>query len=200
MNNSLLKKPWKHGKWLIWENTVLNRIYLSDCNDTINGICLKDKTVKECLNECAGECGAGYHIDFGNGKSICVPIRTDIHKNLNPVYRLRKQSMYPDLDGTKVSTFINTEKYLFPPDAANVVFYQDLLTMINTHNGYSLGNNINEQIENGSLIYMEKVMILIFNFYLLLCQPYKLSNINLYFSEIMSNYQYQELLWLQIYL
>ena len=156
MDNSLLTKPWKHEKWLIWENTVLNRIYLSDCNDTINGICLKDKTVKQCLNECTGECGAGYHIDFGNGKSICVPIRTDIHKNLNPVYRLRKQSMYPDLDGTKVSTFINTEKYLFPPDAANVVFYQDHLTMINTHNGYSLGNNINEQIENGSLVYMEK--------------------------------------------
>lgn len=157
MNDMLnITKPWKHGKWLIWNHTVLNRIYLSDCDDTINGICLKDKTVKQCLSECIGECGAGYHIDFGNGKTICVPIRTDIHDKLNPAYRLRKQSMYPEFDrNVKVSTFINTEKYPFPPNNANVVFYQDILTMINTNNGYSLGNNINEQIENGSVIYME---------------------------------------------
>lgn len=151
----IVEKPWKKNNWLIWENTVLNRIYLSDCNDTINGFCLKNKSIEQCLNECTGECGAGYHIDFGNGKTICVPIRTDIHSSLNPAYRLRKQTIYPDLNHVKISTFINTEKYPFPPNAANVVFYQDLLTMTNTYNGYSLGKNINEEIKNESLIYME---------------------------------------------
>jgi len=125
--------PWKYenskGNWLIWPNTVLDILSVVDCNDTIDGICLKNKSLKQCLDECMRECGAGYHIQFPSGKTICVPVRTSIHPDLNPVYRLRRQSMYPELNHVKISTFVNTNKFPFPPNQANAVFYRDVLTL-----------------------------------------------------------------------
>lgn len=140
MDSSNLTKPWQYkDKWMIWPDTVFDFIDIVDCNDTINGICLKNKTVEQCIDQCVGSCAAGYHIQLKNGRSICVPIRTDIHPYLNPVFRMRKKSIYPQLDNAKISTFINTDIFPFPPESANMVFYRDILTIENSVNGDTIG-------------------------------------------------------------
>ena len=85
-----LEKPYRYKHWLIWPNTVLSLMDISDCDDTINGVCLKDKTIEECIDECVGDCGAGIHAKFRDGRTICVPMRTALHPSLNPVFRMKK--------------------------------------------------------------------------------------------------------------
>lgn len=155
MDSSNLPKPWVYkDKWMIWSNSVLDIIKIADCDDTINGICLSGKTVQECIDQCIGDCGAGYHIQLEDDTSICVPIRTAIHPHLNPVYRLRNQSIYPELDHVKVSTFVNTDFFPFPPNLANVVFVRDIITMKDAVNGNTIGKKDTE-IKNKELIYMD---------------------------------------------
>ena len=152
--NTYIPLPQKYqDKWLIWPKTVLSFMNNADCDDTINGICLKNKTVTECVSECKGECGAGYHVQFENGNTICVPIRTAIHPYLNPVYRLQNQNMYPQLKNVQVSTFVNREKFPFPPNWANAVFYHDILNLQDVKTKLTLSDK-NGKIQNKDLLYM----------------------------------------------
>jgi len=157
MESSDIPKPrlYKH-KWLIWTDTVFEFLNISDCNDTINGICLSGKTVEQCIDECHSGSSAGYHIQFQDGSSICVPIITDMHPTLNPVHRLRNQSIYsPALDHVKVTTFVDTDVFPFPPEEANVVFYGDILVLKDIENGYTIGTEYAE-IKGQGRIYMGK--------------------------------------------
>ena len=121
----LVNKPYKYGdKWSVWSKTILNDMEISDCNDTIEGVCLENQTLDECINRCTGDCGAGVYFKFHNGKSICVPIRTAVHPSFNPIYRLRKQSYY-DIKDVDVSVFVNTELFPNPPDLGNAILYFD---------------------------------------------------------------------------
>jgi hypothetical protein len=43
------------------------------------------------------------------------------------------------LDDVKVDTFINKSKFDFPPNMANVVFYDDVVELVNTSNNTTLG-------------------------------------------------------------
>ena len=154
MNTSDIEKPWKYkNKWLVWPETVLDIITISDCKDTINGICLSGKTIEECIDECKGSCAAGYHIQFENGSTLCAPIRTDIHYQ-NPIHRLRRKSIYPELNNVKISTFVNVDYFPFPPEEANVVFFQDLMTITDSVTGLSIGTSKNEN--SGKLVHLVK--------------------------------------------
>lgn len=154
MDTTDIPKPWIYkNKWMIWSETILDNIKIADCKDTVNGICLSGKTVQQCIDECVGECAAGYHVQFRNGNTICVPIRTSIHPYLNPVYRLRNQTIYPELKEVKVSTFVNTNIFPFPPDYANVVFYRDVLTIKETVYNTTIGTET-AKIENRGMIYL----------------------------------------------
>lgn len=153
MNSSHITRPYKHKDWLLWENTVFDFIGESDCDDTVGGFCITNKTVKECIEECKDGCAAGYQIQFSDGKSICVPIYTDLYPSLNPVYRLKRQSFYPQLNNTKVTSYINSSVFQFPPDSANAVFYRDILTLQNKNAKYSLSGE-NNKPSSESLIYM----------------------------------------------
>ena len=148
MNTSDIEKPWKYkNKWLVWPETVLDNITISDCNDTVNGICLSGKTIQECIDECIDECkefcAAGYHIQFENGNTLCAPIRTNINYQ-NPIHRLRRKSIYPELNNVKISTFVNVDYFTFPPEEANVVFFEDLVTITDSITGMSIGTGNNE--------------------------------------------------------
>jgi hypothetical protein len=144
MNTLDIEKPWKYkNKWLVWPETVLDSITISDCNDTVNGICLSGKTIQECIDECNEFCTFGYHIQFENGNTLCAPIRTTINYQ-NPIHRLRRKSIYPELNNVKISTFVNVEYFTFPPEEANVVFFQDLMTITDSITGMSIGTENNE--------------------------------------------------------
>ena len=36
----LIPQPQEYKNWMVWPRTILNNMDLSDCNDTINGVCL----------------------------------------------------------------------------------------------------------------------------------------------------------------
>jgi hypothetical protein len=141
----LVDKPYKYSKdWTIWPNTILNKMEMSDCNDTIDGVCLKNKTLDECIDRCTGDCGAGIYFKFYNGESICIPLRTALYPNFNPIYRLRKQEYY-DIKDVNVSVFVNTKLFPNPPDLGNAVLYFDIITMQDGDGG-TITNNY---IDNG---------------------------------------------------
>ena len=142
----LVNKPYKYGdKWSVWPKTILNDMEISDCNDTIEGVCLENQTLDECINRCTGDCGAGVYFKFHNGKSICVPIRTAVHPSFNPIYRLRKQSYY-DIKDVDVSVFVNTELFPNPPDLGNAIFYFDIISIKSS--GKTIGVNYRQGEEN----------------------------------------------------
>lgn len=153
MTSTDIPRPLRYKKWLIWPDTVLSILNISDCNDTINGICLSNKSLLECMDECTTGCGVGYRLVLPNGKSVCVPVRTDIHPYLNPVYRLRRKEYYPDLKNVEIATFINTEIYPFPLETGNVVFYRDILTLSEVTDGLTIGT-LDAQIEGKGVILM----------------------------------------------
>lgn len=139
-------------KWLVFKNTVFSDLDSIDCNDTVSGICYKNKTFNDCMSICNKEenCNSGYYIDTGV-TSICVPIKDYIHKELNPSYRLRNKSIYPSMKDFTVKTFINSEKYKYPPDMANAVFFEDFFELENIQSGLKVG-----QIDKEGLIHLNK--------------------------------------------
>ncbi len=127
--SSNLPKPWKYKDWLIWPNTSLDRMeaHRIGCANTVNGVCLKDLSIKECMDQSTD--GIGYYIKFKNGDSICAPLNKEY--NINYTYKLVNQETHPELNDVSVSTFLNTNQYKFPPEKANTVFYFDLLQIEN---------------------------------------------------------------------
>jgi len=122
---------------------------ITQCNDTVEGVCTTGKTLEECINSGGGDSQSGYYISFNNGQSICAPIRTTIHTDENPIYRLKNKNEFPDLANVNSTVFINTNAYPFPPDEANAVFYMDLVK-INV-----IGTNLrldNEQLTANTLL------------------------------------------------
>lgn len=161
MDTLSISQPYKYkDDWLIWPNTVLDYLSATDCDDTIHGYCLSNKSIYECINECSKNCTTGYFIEIENNKTICVPILEgltvlkDLSKDINPAYRLRPQSIYPELAKTKVSTFINTKKHSFPPDTGNIVFYSDIVTLEEKLKGYTI-EILNSQ-KTSQLLQMQK--------------------------------------------
>jgi hypothetical protein len=139
MSSLDLPKPWLYkNKWIVWPETVLDILTIADCNDTVNGICLSGKTIEECINECKNSCGAGYHIEFENGNTLCAPLRTTVNPLLNQIHRLKTKNVYPELNNTKISTFVNKDHFPFPPEEGNVVFFRDVLSIIDVVNKMSI--------------------------------------------------------------
>ena len=126
-----LPKPWKYKEWLTWPNTAIDNMNYNrvGCADTINGVCYNNTTVKECIDKSTD--GFGYHVQFKNGNSICVPLRTSLYPSLNVIYKLRNQEIHPELNNVSISTFINTDKYNFPPLQSDIFFYLDIFQLRN---------------------------------------------------------------------
>lgn len=152
-----LLKPWQYkNKWLVWPETIFDSIETIDCDSTLNGICLSGQTLEQCIEECKNGCAHGYHIQFENGQSICAPIQKSNYKHKNLVHRLRNKSIYnPILNNVKVSSFINTDIFPFPPDQANIVFYTDILSLKDYKTGYTVGTKDNT-IKVRDKIYLDK--------------------------------------------
>ena len=117
----------KDKNWIIFPNTTLSHINTMDCNDAMEGECYYDKTFDQCIQSCkdSPKCNFGYYISNISGENnICVPLR-DANIDSNPMYRLRNQNIYPEMDDTNSKVFINKTKYPFPPEQANIVFFMD---------------------------------------------------------------------------
>lgn len=123
------------NNWLIFNDTTYSQLETSDCNDTISGKCYTDKTLDQCIKLCEDNpnCDNGYHIKTKKS-NICVPL-INSKPNINPVYRLRNQNIYPELKDTVSTTFVNSSKYEFPPAEANIIFYLDNFFIQNVETG-----------------------------------------------------------------
>ena len=146
MSSLDLPKPWLYkNNWMIWPETVFDVIEITDCNDTVKGFCESKNTIEECIEQCGDHCGAGYYIEFENGNTICASIRTDVHPYLSPVHRLKKKEIYPELDKVKISSFVNTNYFPFPPEEANVVFFEDIfkISLVDEGSSIKAGNTNN---------------------------------------------------------
>ena len=157
-----IEKPLiKDESWLIFPKSTVSNINTMDCKDTIAGECYYNKSLTECIEKCdkSTNCSFGYFISNTTdpkGKDICVPLR-DSNINGNPIYRLRKQSIYPELEGTNSTVFINRNKYKFPPEQANDVFYMDNLLIKNIETNTLLGNSpVNKDLDKKIYASFEK--------------------------------------------
>src|SRR3989344_807387 len=107
----IIKPPKKYkNKWLIFPDSVFLSPDISDCNDTTTGICRRDFTLEQCIDDCEQDykCEAGYFVKEKDKKQgWCVPIRTYVHPDLSPNYRLRKKDTYPFLKDDSVYSFVN---------------------------------------------------------------------------------------------
>ena len=124
----------KEKNWMIFPNATLSQINTKDCNNTIEGECYNDKTFDQCIQSCkdSPECNFGYYISNIQGSNnICVPLR-ELNIDSNPVYRLRTQNIYSEMDGTDSKVFIDKTIYPFPPEQANIVFFMDNFLIQNT--------------------------------------------------------------------
>jgi hypothetical protein len=142
-----LSRPWVYkDKWFVWPDAVFDTMDVESCSDTISGVCRTHKTVEDCIDACTDGCGAGYHVEFEDGSTVCVPILTEIHPLLNPVHRLNSKSMFPKLDKVSVSSFVNKEIFPFPPDTANTVFFNDILNLYSGKLQLSAGVNTGDPL------------------------------------------------------
>jgi len=110
--------------WYIFKDAILSGIDTSDCNDTVQGFCQRADTYQECLDICKGypQCYYGYYVETPDGDNICVPLKAREQKTYP--YRLRHKSYYPILDSMKTYVFL-TDKYPYPPQIPNALFYGD---------------------------------------------------------------------------
>lgn len=134
-----INQPLKYkDKWLLFKDTIFSNLDIADCNDAINGICYTDKTIHECIETCdkSKDCGAGFYVE-SNLNNYCVPLNTKEVHQLNPAHKLRRKNIYPELSDNPVTTFINTKIFPFPPNEVNTVFYNDIVSLINTETGFT---------------------------------------------------------------
>lgn len=134
------KKYPHNDDYLLFPNTTVEQIKFLDCNDTIEGKCETNLTLDECLSKCIDNdnCGSGYFVRTPTS-NICVPLNSGILPEGNITYKLRNQSIYPELDDSDITTFIDSTQFPFPPDEANTVLYLDVMELVDTKTNLSLG-------------------------------------------------------------
>ncbi len=144
---NILDKPYKVNNKLVFPNTVSDELDNMSCRNTVDGICYYNESLQSCIEKTRD-----FNMFFEIGKdTICMPVEHGV--SIHPLESFRRSSVYPELDGVKTTSILNTEKYEFPPDFSNVVFYNDLLTIEN--NGITIGST-NFKVQDDSPISFDK--------------------------------------------
>lgn len=156
-----------------------------DCADTIHTQCYKDISLDDCINLCdeSDECDAGYYLErassFGDNNnsynnSYCFPLRTDVDKESDPVMNIKPKQDYGLNDNVDATVFINQDVYPYPPDTANMVYYQDTILLKNVERDLQLSTTSREE----DFIFFEKEVRI----------PLRLEKRNTYDKNIVVNY------------
>lgn len=108
--------------WNVFPGSILSQLHLSDCNDTVKGVCPTGLSLQECIRECSENgCKTGYFVRTAN-QTYCAPLREYSATQTSPYYRLRDKSVYPELRDMQTFVF---SKFPYPPNLPNVMFYTD---------------------------------------------------------------------------
>lgn len=140
-------KSSKNGSYYVFKDAIFSELDMSDCNDSIFGVCKNVKNLDECMKYCENSdvCVSGYLIENDNEK-ICVPLKQYSQESEIPYYRMRNKNIYPQLQNATTTVFID-KKYPYPPNMANVMFYTDSFVLENVATGVRLGLNEQEGID-----------------------------------------------------
>ena len=121
----------------IFKDAIIDNIEISDCNDTVNGICKSTNNVDDCINICKNSnCKNGYFISEKKG-GICVPL---LDTDEEFYYRLRNKDIYPQLKDKTTYVFSNT-KDKYPPQDTNILYYNDNIVIQNLNSALFLSIN-----------------------------------------------------------
>ena len=164
-----LNPPYEENGYLIFPNSVLSPTIVSDCSDSIEGLCY-NLNLSECMEKCSksNDCVTGMHYKIDN-TNICAPL-TDTKYNdrilINPVERLRKKSIYPWLKNTTTNFFMNkeinqqksipkTENISFPPNDSAALYAKDIISLNSYDNRYiSL-----KEVKNDAQVFASKQLL-----------------------------------------
>lgn len=120
-------------------NKILN-LYPFDCEDTLNGVCVKVSNLKECESMVTDY---GY---YDKKRKICAP--------MYPRYKYLSTNDYST--NKNIDSIINTKKYPLFPDMANCVIYKDMMSIyVNLQNKQKFITNsfsLSDSIESGIII------------------------------------------------
>ena len=135
MAYDISKPSVKDDKWLVFPDTTFYDINTFDCENCVEGVCYKNKSIDQCIEICDknSKCSFGHYISLEGSdgkKSWCMPIR-DLKVQSSPIYRLRNKSYYPELKNTESSVFVNKNKFSFPPNFSDFVHYMDNFNLYN---------------------------------------------------------------------
>lgn len=132
--------------WYIRPNTVFK--FQDGCNEAVNGLCLQDLSLQECISACKdtrGECTAGYYIDSTKTtQSVCVPIKTDVNPMINPLNIIESQDTVPYLK-QKVSVFWDTNVFPLSSDQMKNVHFRTVVGLQNVETGLFVKSNIESE-------------------------------------------------------
>lgn len=135
-----MKKPYEIREWDVYEDKLIDNINIYDCDNTVNGFCIENLTLDECLNESKD---SGYFIEYKNGRTICVPLNT--YLRVNDFYWIVDQNKYPEFKETKVYSFLNRNDNPFLPKDSDKIFYLDTLNI--KHNDSYMSALLKEKSE-----------------------------------------------------
>ena len=129
--------------WIVFKDMSYRPFQLTrSCVDTINAECVKNISLEECIDVCKNDknkfCDAGYYIDLKNKnnlKSLCFPLNTDYYPDLSHYIDIRPKSEFPYSNQYNVNTFVNTNKFPFPPKDTNTVWFDDDFLVKNVETG-----------------------------------------------------------------
>lgn len=141
MSDFYNETPYTHaGTWQVFPGAIFSNLDLSDCNDTIDGICHHAETLSECIDLCKNDqnklCRTGYFIQTPDRANYCVPLRQHNKEETSPYYRLRNKNIYPILKNMK--TFVFSD-FPYPPNAPNALFYTDHFVFKNISKNIHIG-------------------------------------------------------------
>lgn len=125
------------NNWYVFDDAILSDLEISDCNDTIGGVCEYTKTLEDCIKKCRDNndnCKVGYFIQTPE-TNFCVPIQHHDATVTSPYYRLRNRSYYPSLRNDKTFVFADKRFYPFPPSHTEMVFFTDQFLLQNVEEG-----------------------------------------------------------------
>lgn len=136
----------RHGDWMVFDDSFITDMDLSDCDDTIEGVCYRNLSFDDCLAKCqpSAGCNWGYYIKYGS-RSFCVPIRDHRRTESSPFFRLIPRDRVNFLKNADTRVFINEKTFPFSPNVSNIVFYHDL-SYLQAENKY-IGRNDKGDLE-----------------------------------------------------
>lgn len=133
--------PNERRSWLIFQKATVSNLEVFNCTSTVDGRCTYGMTLQECIDSADSTSGMGYFVKPSSGKSICAHIDTSIHPRIDYTKVLRNQSLYPALNSTESTVFLDAGKYKFPPEQANIVFYRDIMNLYSVNTDLLLGGD-----------------------------------------------------------